>query len=64
MHVHTSKGLGVPVTAGRLEISYPDGATRVVEMKVGVVQWIEPGTTHRLKNVGDAGIEVVDIELK
>ncbi len=64
MHVHTSKGLGVPVTADRLEISYPDGATRVVEMKVGVVQWIEPGTTHRLKNVGDAGIEVVDIELK
>jgi mannose-6-phosphate isomerase-like protein (cupin superfamily) len=28
------------------------------------VQWIEPGTTHRLKNVGDARIEIVDIELE
>lgn len=64
MHVHASRGVGVPVTAGRLEISSPEGATRSVEMKVGAVQWIEPGTMHRLKNVGDADIEIVDIELK
>jgi quercetin dioxygenase-like cupin family protein len=64
MHVHALKGVGVPVTAGRLEISYPDGTTRSVEIKVGAVQWIETGTTHRLKNVGDADIEIVDIEPK
>ena len=64
LHVHASRGVGVPVTAGRLEIQSPEGATRSVEMKVGAVQWIEAGTTHRLKNVGDAGIEIVDIELK
>jgi quercetin dioxygenase-like cupin family protein len=64
MHVHALKGVGVPVTAGRLEISYPDGAIRSVEMIVGAAQWIQPGTTHRLKNVGDADIEIVDFELK
>lgn len=64
MHVHASRGVGVPVTAGRLEIQSPEGAARSVEMKVGAVQWIDAGTTHRLKNVGDAGIEIVDIELK
>lgn len=64
MHVHASRGVGVPVTTGRLEISSPEGATRSVEMKVGAVQWIEPGTTHRLRNVGEADIEIVDVELK
>jgi len=64
MHTHASRGVGVPVTAARLEITTPEGAARTVELEVGAVQWIEPGTTHRLKNVGDAPIEIVDIELK
>jgi quercetin dioxygenase-like cupin family protein len=64
MHMHASMGVGVPVTAGRLEISTPEGAARTVELKVGAVQWIEPGTTHRLKNIGDAPVEIVDVELK
>jgi len=64
LHTHASRGVGVPVTAGRLEISDPEGATKSIEMKVGAVQWIEPGTTHRLKNIGDAPIEIVDVELK
>lgn len=64
MHTHGSRAVGVPVAAGRLEISDPEGATRTVEVKVGAAQWIEPGTTHRLKNVGDAAIEIVDIEIK
>jgi quercetin dioxygenase-like cupin family protein len=64
VHTHAWRGVGVPVTAGRLEISTPEGATKTIEVKVGAVQWIEPGTTHRLKNVGDAPIEIVDVELK
>ena len=64
MHTHAARGVGVPVTAGRLEISTPEDAARTVELKVGAVQWIEPGTTHRLTNVGDAPVEIVDIELK
>lgn len=64
MHTHALRGVAVPLTAGRLEIVTPDGAARTVEMKLGAVQWIESGTTHRLRNVGDAPVEIVDIELK
>jgi mannose-6-phosphate isomerase-like protein (cupin superfamily) len=64
MHVHASRAVGVPVIAGRLEISDPRGATKVIEAKAGAVQWIEPGTTHQLKNVGVAPIEIVDVELR
>ena len=64
MHTHASKGVAVPVTAGRLEISTAEGVARTVELKVGAVQWLEPGTTHRLKNVGDVPVEIVDVELK
>jgi quercetin dioxygenase-like cupin family protein len=64
MHTHEARGAGVPVTSGRLEISTPEGAARSVELKVGGVQWIEPGTTHGLKDVGDAPVEIVDIELR
>ena len=64
MHTHASKGVALPVTAGRLEISTAEGVARTVELKVGAVQWLEPGTTHRLKNVGDVPVEIVDVELK
>lgn len=64
MHTHTSDGVAVPVTAGRLEISQSEGAVRTSEIKTGTVQWIRSGTTHALKNVGDAPMEIVDIELK
>jgi quercetin dioxygenase-like cupin family protein len=64
MHVHASRGVGVPVTAGLLEISSLDGATRSVAINVGAVQWIAPKTTHRLKNIGEADIEIIDVELK
>ena len=64
MHVHASRAVGVPVTSGRLEISGRNGVTKVIEAKAGAVQWLEPGTTHQLKNVGEAPIEIVDVELK
>jgi quercetin dioxygenase-like cupin family protein len=64
MHVHASRTLGVSVTTGRLEISDPKGVSKVIESKLGAVQWIEPGTTHQLKNVGDAPIEIADVELR
>ncbi len=64
MHTHASSGVAVPVTAGRLEISYPDRDAGTRDIKAGAAQWIDPGTTHSLRNVGDAPIEIVDIELK
>jgi quercetin dioxygenase-like cupin family protein len=64
MHTHASEGVAVSVTAGRLEISTAEAVARTVELKVGAVQWLVPGTTHQLKNVGDVPIEIVDVELK
>jgi quercetin dioxygenase-like cupin family protein len=64
MHTHASSGVAVLVTAGRLEVSYPKGAPRTLEVEAGAAQWIASGTTHTLKNVGDAPVEIVDIELK
>ena len=62
MHTHASNGVAVLVTPGRLEISSPDAAVRSSDVSAGAVQWIDSGTTHSLKNVGDAPIEIVDIE--
>ena len=64
MHTHASSGVAVLVTAGRLEISTPAGAVSTRDVNSGAVQWIDSGTTHSLKNVGDAPIEIVDIEPK
>jgi quercetin dioxygenase-like cupin family protein len=62
MHTHASSGVAVLVTSGRLEISSPEGAARTSDVKAGAVQWIDSGTTRSLKNVGDAPIEIVDVE--
>jgi len=64
MHTHASSGAAVLVTAGRLEISSPEGVARTSDVNTGTVQWIDSGTTHSLKNIGDAPIEIVDIEPK
>jgi beta-alanine degradation protein BauB len=62
MHTHTASGVAVMVTAGRLEISSPEGAARTIDLNAGAVQWIDSGTTHSLKNLGDAPVEIVDVE--
>ena len=64
MHTHASRGVGIPVRGGRLEVSDQVGTTNIIDVKAGAVSWIEPGTTHRLKNVGNGPLEFVDIELK
>jgi quercetin dioxygenase-like cupin family protein len=63
VHTHIANAVAVPVTSGRLEISGPDGTTRTVDVKAGAAQWVEAGTVHALKNVGDAPMELVDLEL-
>lgn len=64
VHTHASSGVAVLVTAGTIESSGPQGATTSRDVKAGAVQWIDAGTTHALKNVGDAPIEIVDIEFR
>jgi quercetin dioxygenase-like cupin family protein len=62
MHTHTASGVAVLVTPGRLEIASPERAARTSDVVTGAVQWIDSGTTHSLKNIGDAPVEIVDIE--
>ncbi|MBP6107917.1 MAG: cupin domain-containing protein [Steroidobacteraceae bacterium] len=62
MHTHISSGVAVLVTAGRLEISSPERVARTSDVNAGAVQWIDSGTTHSLKNIGDAPVEIVDVE--
>jgi quercetin dioxygenase-like cupin family protein len=64
MHTHTWSGVAVLVTAGRLEISSPERAARTSDVNAGAVQWIDSGTTHSWKNIGDAPVEIVDVELR
>jgi quercetin dioxygenase-like cupin family protein len=63
-HTHVLKAVGVPVTDGRVEVVDQEGKAITVEVKAGAAAWVEPGTTHRLKNVGVGPLEFVDIELK
>jgi quercetin dioxygenase-like cupin family protein len=64
MHTHALNGVAVLVSAGQLEITPAEGAARSIDAKAGAAQWIESGTRHRLKNVGEAPIEIIDVELK
>ena len=64
VHTHAVKGLGVIVTAGRLEVTDRAGATQAVDVKAGAAQWIDAGTVHALKNVGADPLEIVDVEIK
>jgi quercetin dioxygenase-like cupin family protein len=64
MHTHASSGVAVMVSAGQLEITPAEGAARRIDAEAGAAHWIGSGTRHRLKNVGEAPIEIVDIELK
>jgi quercetin dioxygenase-like cupin family protein len=64
LHTHAASSVAVLVTPGRLEIYHPEGAARIDDVKAGSVQWVGSGTTHALKNVGNAPIEIVDIEPK
>ncbi len=64
VHTHAASAVAVLVTAGRLEIISAEGVARTRELNSGAVQWIERGTTHSLKNVGNAPMEIVDIEPK
>jgi quercetin dioxygenase-like cupin family protein len=64
MHTHALNGVAVLVSAGQLEITPAEGAARTIDVKAGATQWIDSGTRHRLKNVGEASIEIIDVELK
>jgi len=64
-HTQLLSGLGVAITAGRIEVitegkSKPDRR----RVAVGGVQWHNIALPHAIKNVGRSKYEAVDIELK
>jgi len=54
----------VAVSEGRIVAKVSGRKIRTVKFKPGDKQWYEDRTKHRLRNVGSAPFEVVEIELK
>ncbi|MBA3513821.1 MAG: cupin domain-containing protein [Pyrinomonadaceae bacterium] len=64
LHTHALRTLGVAVSEGRIVAKVSGRKIRTVKFKPGDKQWYEDRTKHRLRNVGSAPFEVVEIELK
>jgi quercetin dioxygenase-like cupin family protein len=62
MHSHPASVV-VPLTDGKVEFTYPDGKKEAYTMKAGVAQYT-PATTHLPENTGDAGMDLILVELK
>lgn len=62
MHTHTRAGLGVAVSAGKIQFESSGQKPQVIDFKPGSFQWRDGAVTHSLKNVGTTRFEAVDIE--
>jgi quercetin dioxygenase-like cupin family protein len=62
MHHHPA-GVAVFLTDSRARFTFPDGKTTDVDVKAGDAQYT-PAVTHLPENLGDAGMDVIVIELK
>jgi beta-alanine degradation protein BauB len=62
MHSHPAKA-DVQITDGTLRIFTPDGKWRDDPGKAGEFFWLEP-TRHAVENIGNAPVELVEIEMK
>ncbi|MDH4106653.1 MAG: cupin domain-containing protein, partial [Gammaproteobacteria bacterium] len=63
MHTHPANAVAVVVTPGTLQVTQADGTMRALEPQAGAVLWVAAGTTHALRNMGSAAVEIVDVEL-
>lgn len=62
MHSHPAKA-EVQVTDGSVRISTPDGQSRDDPGSAGEFFWLEP-TRHAVENLGNAPLEIIEIEMK
>jgi quercetin dioxygenase-like cupin family protein len=62
MHSHPAKA-EVQITEGTVRIFAADGKWEDAPGKAGEFFWLEP-TKHAVENVGDASVELVEIEMK
>jgi quercetin dioxygenase-like cupin family protein len=62
MHSHPAS-VAVFLTDANGQFSYPDGKKESFALKAGVAQY-GPATIHLPENTGDAGMDVIVVELK
>lgn len=62
MHEHPAN-VAVFLTDGHIKFSFPDGRTVERNAKAGQA-FFSPAVKHEAENIGDAPIELVQIELK
>ncbi len=62
MHSHPASVV-VALSDGKVQFTYPDGKKQDYTMKAGSAQYT-PATTHLPENTGDAGMDLILVELK
>lgn len=64
MHTHEYAHVGVPIDAGTLRFTYPDGKTETAELKPGAPGFRGPNVTHEAVNIGNRPLRVIEVEIK
>lgn len=64
LHEHAMNRVMVYLNDGHLVLQYEGGKTDDQRVKAGEVRWSQAGGKHTSENVGDAPLEIVEIELK
>ena len=62
MHSHPDHFAYV-LSPGMMRLSYPDGTTKDVELKIGDVMWLK-AETHAGENIGTTEVDLLVVELK
>jgi quercetin dioxygenase-like cupin family protein len=63
MHNHPSPHVVYVKTDSKLQFTFPDGRTQVLDQKAGQVLWLEAGP-HEAQNVGQTDFDNLIIEIK
>jgi quercetin dioxygenase-like cupin family protein len=64
LHEHLMNRVMIYLNAGHMVLQYENGKTDDQQVKAGEVRWSKAGGKHISENVGDAPVEIVEIELK
>jgi quercetin dioxygenase-like cupin family protein len=62
MHAHPG-GIVVFLTDGEIRFTLPDGTTQDISVKAGQTRWVD-AVRHAPENLGDAPLEVIQVEMK
>jgi hypothetical protein len=62
MHSHPANVV-TALSSAKVKMKFPDGSSRVVEIKSGDTLWSDGGT-HEMENIGTTGDYGIIVELK